>query len=275
MNRSAFTLVELLVVVAIISLLMSILVPTLNVATDIAKQTVCANNMNSTGRGLHLYCELNKGRFPPYRSRWSSATSSPIADPHTKPEDTMWAGKAGDVNPVTLKPIYRGLGLLFKSGQLPSPKYYYCPAQTGSWLVERSYTYDETKGKEMLWGTYAAYTSMVRIGYNWNAWGKYYPSRTTWDFAALTLEQAENDKALVIDHGLFPWYMNVHMAKGLGKPTMNVAFPDSHVESITSELFPDVILNGAMDSGGGIVKNWEQAAPNNDWHDAYTVLMIQ
>jgi len=271
MNRSAFTLVELLVVVAIISLLMSILVPTLNVATDIAKQTVCANNMNSTARGLHLYCELNKGRVPPYRTRWKSG--APFADPHDNPEKTMWAGKVGDVDPITLKPYRRSIALAYAAGQIPSPKYFYCPAQTGQWLILESYTFNKTTGKEVEWGTYDFWSSMIRMGYNWNMWGKQYS--TGWDFAARTLEQVESDKALVIDHGLFPWYMNVHMARGKGKPTINVAFNDSHVESLVSELYPKVILNGAMDGNGGIVKNWEQPGTNNDWHDAWTVLQIQ
>ena len=271
MNRKAFTLVELLVVIAIISLLLSILAPSLNIAHDIAKQIVCANNMSATGRGLHMYCQVNNGRFPPYRSIWSGG--QPKAIPHAKPEDTFWVGKVGDLDPVTLKPVFRSLGFLYKCGQLPSSKYYYCPAQTGKWYVESTYTWDPNLKQERPWGTFDQITNMIRIGYLWNTWGKLYS--TGWDFAARTIEQMENDKALVIDHALFPWYVNVHMAKGSGKPTFNVAFSDAHVESITSDLIVDVLIvcAGSGDSGGA-VKKWEQPGNNNDFHDTYRALMI-
>ena len=52
---SAFTLVELLVVVGIIALLVTILMPSLTRALELARRAVCASNLNSIGRGLSLY----------------------------------------------------------------------------------------------------------------------------------------------------------------------------------------------------------------------------
>lgn len=53
--RRAFTLVELLVVVAIIALLISILLPSLNRAKGIARMVKCSTNQHAIGRGSVMY----------------------------------------------------------------------------------------------------------------------------------------------------------------------------------------------------------------------------
>ena len=59
-----FTLIELLVVIAIISLLVSILVPSLTKAKELAKQTVCANQMRSFGLAVAQYATENNDSMP-------------------------------------------------------------------------------------------------------------------------------------------------------------------------------------------------------------------
>ena len=60
-RQHAFTLVELLVVVAILSLLLTMLMPTLSRAKDIARQTYCMTNLKPVGTALRLYEEDNDG----------------------------------------------------------------------------------------------------------------------------------------------------------------------------------------------------------------------
>src|SRR5258708_5153120 len=63
-RRSAFTLVELLVVIGIISLLVAILLPALNKARKQAQEVQCQSNLRQWGAGFISYSDTNKGALP-------------------------------------------------------------------------------------------------------------------------------------------------------------------------------------------------------------------
>ena len=63
-RRSAFTLVELLVVIGIIALLIAMLFPALRKAKDQAVRIDCASNLRQWGVALSAYAAQNKGYFP-------------------------------------------------------------------------------------------------------------------------------------------------------------------------------------------------------------------
>ena len=62
-SRHAFTLVELLVVVAIVGLLLSLLLPAVQAARESGRTTSCKNNLRQIGIGLQAYHEA-RGQFP-------------------------------------------------------------------------------------------------------------------------------------------------------------------------------------------------------------------
>jgi prepilin-type N-terminal cleavage/methylation domain-containing protein/prepilin-type processing-associated H-X9-DG protein len=64
MRQRAFTLIELLLVIAIISLLVSILLPALSRSRQLGRATVCLSNLRSMSESVLMYADNNDGRLP-------------------------------------------------------------------------------------------------------------------------------------------------------------------------------------------------------------------
>ena len=60
-----FTLIELLVVVSIIALLVSLLLPSLETAREVARSSACLANLHQMGIAMHLYVDNNNGALIP------------------------------------------------------------------------------------------------------------------------------------------------------------------------------------------------------------------
>lgn len=109
-TRPAFSLIELLIVVAIIALLTAILVPALSLARQSAQQTVCATNLRGLGLANFLYAGGHDGFFVPGAPdindgfggtiRWHGVRVSPGVS--SNPEDNKFDPTKGPLSPYFL-----------------------------------------------------------------------------------------------------------------------------------------------------------------------------
>ncbi|MFP3904099.1 MAG: type II secretion system protein [Armatimonadota bacterium] len=101
-TRIGFTLVEMLVVIAIIAVLSAILFPVFNSAREKGRETTCMSNLKQIGTAIELYVQDANGFLPLANNRPSEQSDPGIADvlmPYTKSseifrcpsdKDDMW-----------------------------------------------------------------------------------------------------------------------------------------------------------------------------------------
>jgi prepilin-type N-terminal cleavage/methylation domain-containing protein/prepilin-type processing-associated H-X9-DG protein len=75
-QRKAFTLLEVLAVVAIISILMTILLPSLTQTHERAKRTACATNLHGIIQAMYLYAQNPPFLFPAIMPDFDAPTSN-------------------------------------------------------------------------------------------------------------------------------------------------------------------------------------------------------
>ncbi len=137
-RRRAFTLVELLVVVAVIGILSSLLLPSLARTKSQAQGTICESNTRQLIMGCLMYCDDNMGFFP-YNMAGAAV--------HT---NINWAGDLLDweAGPDNTNTALLTAGAALGIYEAQSPAVFHCPSdgvlsaiqQNAGWL-NRARTY--------------------------------------------------------------------------------------------------------------------------------------
>lgn len=173
-RRSAFTLVELLVVIGIIAVLIGVLLPALGKARELARRAQCLSNMRELSMAMRLYAAQHRDQIP-----------IGYMDQHQFSYFVNWNNANG--TKVTF------MGLLPQSKLTPNPRVFYCP----SLVDDELYGYNEPRNRwpdfnnwpnDPLFTTaglgHTRITYMTRPIANWPAAGELYlsqdPGRANW-----------------------------------------------------------------------------------------------
>lgn len=117
-QQAAFTLIEVLVVVAIIALLIAVMLPSLSRAREQSRAVVCMSNLKQQGLGLSGYSPDNRGVLP-----WGGAYR------YTLLEGDYYVGMG--TRGVMPSWAVVNTGLLYPRHIGSTPDLYYCPNNKG------------------------------------------------------------------------------------------------------------------------------------------------
>ena len=209
---SAFTLIELLTVIAIIGILAAILIPVVGRVREGANQTQCRSNIRQIALATGVAAQDNKGRFPAMRS-------------------TYWDKPDTTVNGVTLKYPY----LLEESPQMNLRPYFKtegryekpfrCPTVDGR---------GPTTGKASWFGP-----GIDQSQYRYNFGG-----------AANAQMPPNPPRAVLFYEMLFDDWLAADWPHTAGEASMSVAYADGHVVRMTFVAHQKLIKEGTFYTGG-------------------------
>jgi len=205
-RKRAFTLIEVLVVVAIIAMLIAVLTPSLSEAKRISKRTTCLSNLHEAGLAVQEYVQQHGEKFPTLCEYLSVELAKP--------------------NPADRRPpISRGLGTEFGGKR---SKVLECPADVVTERPSDSASATPSPVPDVRIG--GRYYDVEETSYEWNQYLNGLPrdvKKFKWVSQNVKIQSHEvllKDVWMLVDFEAF------HGSKRLPR-CRNYLYPDLRVES--------------------------------------------
>jgi len=256
-RQAGFTIVELLVVIAVIAVLMSILVPALQNARQQAKLVVCSTNLRALVHGLVEYAGDYRSKLPP------SPVKFPEAGKYSRPFELNWyLNIAGARAPADYVEGYTGQ---FLGNYLSDVKAFNCtlapisgrtewpPASSGQpalgtyGLFYRTGTYAPLHATYMLLWSYQGYNHSVSTMVD-KSLGHFEGARDLSSENTLVAQDAlfylTGNVNLLYPNPQMSWYSSHPFAQAGRQATPYYVYPDAG-----KAIFPDMSLNAGYLDG--------------------------
>lgn len=260
--RRGFTVVELLVLVAVLSILAALLLPLLQRGVLEARKTVCLNNLHALGAAAIAYADDNNGFLAPANLGWT----------HLHIAFNKWADNEVSRRCGIDKTRAQNLPYLNEIGYTSSSELYFCPedAQNGALqgLGAGGVRWDEYSLRGKVWPLLQASSNAgVKYSYQYNMYGAfcYYNNNNAYhSYAHLTFRRLSRylpGRPLALDSNVqADWH----------RDSWNLLFPDGHaVNRVNQEagywfrLYKNI---GQTDNGARAV--FERLTGKSGWNSS-------
>jgi type II secretory pathway pseudopilin PulG len=130
----AFTLIDLLVSLAIVSILIALMLPAISMVRESTRKVVCASNLRQVGLAINMFADDNGGLLPDSQFLPEEARANTYSVWLPERMDTVLL-RSDDVigNPSNR---WDGLGHLIQGEYLSAPNTFYCPSHRGNFMFE-------------------------------------------------------------------------------------------------------------------------------------------
>jgi prepilin-type N-terminal cleavage/methylation domain-containing protein len=132
--RRGFTLIDVLVSLAVIAVLIGLMLPALTAIRETSRKVVCSSNIRQIGIATAIYADDYKGSLP-----FSRFYAKSIAyEQGSFSSDSLMQARVAPPTPMSPQPNpWDGLGILFGREYCPAGEVFYCPSHRSIHRYER------------------------------------------------------------------------------------------------------------------------------------------